>query len=96
MGLSHDLNDWMDRLSILLAEGQELSRRIEELESQNSILQERLLKSGVKSEGLENLKSLYKEGFHICHAHFAEPRDEECLFCLSFFNREGVDLSGDI
>ena len=95
MSLSREIREWLDRLSVLLEDGRELSRRIDDLESQNAVLQERLLKAGIKSEGLEALKSLYDEGFHICHAHFAEARDEECLFCLSFLHREGADISGE-
>ena len=96
MSLSRDVRDWIERLTALLEDGRQLGRRIDELESQNAILQERLLKAGIKGEGLEALKSLYNEGFHICHAHFAEARDEECLFCLSFLHREGVDFADDI
>lgn len=96
MSLSREVRDWLERLQALMDEGRELSCRLDELESQNAVLQERLLKAGIKSEGINALKNLYNEGFHICHAHFAEKRDEECLFCLSFLHREGIDTSREL
>ncbi|MEG1501748.1 MAG: initiation control protein YabA [Clostridiales bacterium] len=91
MSISKEFKEWEEKLASLLLEGQMLRRRVEEIERQNLILQEKLTKEDMKSGGLEALKSLYEDGFHICHAHFAQPREEDCLFCLSFLLREGVE-----
>ena len=91
MSLAGDLREWNIRLVALLKEGEELERRVEELEKQNSFLRRQLSPDAMKSDGMEALSALYDEGFHICHANFARSReDEDCLFCLSFLYKEGL------
>lgn len=41
----------------------------------------------MRGENYEHLGALYNEGFHICHAAFAQPRSDECLFCIGLLNR---------
>ncbi|WP_078060350.1 initiation control protein YabA [Desulfotomaculum copahuensis] len=38
--------------------------------------------------GMETLRQLYEQGFHICNVHFGRPRTADCLFCSAFLNRE--------
>jgi regulator of replication initiation timing len=90
MTLSHDLQQCEEQIAQLLARTQELRQKAEELEKQNFLLQEQLLNNPGQKEGLQELAKLYDEGYHICHAYFAQPRHEECLFCLSFLHREGI------
>ncbi|NLB54099.1 MAG: DUF972 family protein [Syntrophomonadaceae bacterium] len=42
----------------------------------------------LRAEGYENLGSIYKEGYHICSMAYGMPREDECLFCIAFMNRE--------
>lgn len=42
----------------------------------------------LEGESYENLGKLYKEGFHVCPMAFGQAREEECLFCVAFMEKE--------
>jgi regulator of replication initiation timing len=42
----------------------------------------------LQGEGYERLGMLYNDGYHVCPSNFGDNRQEECLFCLAFINKE--------
>jgi regulator of replication initiation timing len=42
----------------------------------------------LQGEGYERLGMLYNDGYHVCPSNFGDKRQEECLFCLAFINKE--------
>ncbi len=95
MTLYDDISNWQELLQKLLTDADELRDRVGELERYNAYLQQKLM-NDQKGNGFEALNALYNEGYHICHAHFGNQREEDCLFCLSLLHHEGRNEPEDL
>lgn len=87
----HWLN-WREQWIALVEENQRLkteNRKLQELltKQEQSSAKGRSGRTQ-KSDGKEQLRKLYQEGFHICNVYYGHLRtDDDCLFCLSFLQK---------
>jgi len=78
----------------LIIEVGDLKERITHLEAKLAEtglpVQDKNVPRNLKLEGesYETLGGLYTEGYHICSIAFGQPRQEDCIFCIAFLEKE--------
>lgn len=72
-----------------------IRRYVEILEQDNIAMQAVIKKKNMVVSGHDNLLNLFEAGFHVCPFHFGELRDGDCLFCMTFLDREELSQPAD-
>ncbi len=77
----------------LVLEVGELKERVSRLENGNIAKNNEIEQPGhpvleMEGEGYENLGRIYSQGYHVCPMAYGKPRNGECLFCISFLEKE--------
>ncbi|GLG02428.1 initiation-control protein YabA [Alicyclobacillus hesperidum subsp. aegles] len=89
--LEERIGELYEELGSLKHKIQELIEENQRLQRENEHYQAESLGKTVNPESSsaqENLRRIYREGFHICNVKYGSLRTEgECLFCLSFIDR---------
>ena len=101
MKITQALIDMEEKINHFLREIQTLRMHVYALEEENADLKARMCCIGpaekanvennvkqIQGQGYDNLVKLYEQGFHICHLHFGQAREQDCLFCMGFLKRE--------
>lgn len=83
----------------LLGELDEIKKMARTLQQENEKLRNELAESYMtqvderdvhRNNEEPSLLRLYDEGFHVCNLKFAQPREEECLFCMGLMRRQEI------
>lgn len=88
MSLMNELKAIQEEMTALLGRLGELQQKVDSLENQNLKLLERITEENAMNDGDENLMSLYNEGYHICPQDFGKKREDPCLLCMAFIEKQ--------
>ncbi|GAB6172585.1 initiation control protein YabA [Paradesulfitobacterium aromaticivorans] len=98
--LTQALVEIEELLASVLREVQSLRSYVQVLEEENMRLKreaalpaqetERVIANAERIQNVahENLLRLYDDGFHVCHLHFGQPLEGDCLFCMGFLRKD--------
>ena len=96
-------DDFSQNLMVTLADVEALKKELDSLLEQNTTLRlendklrKRLadLTQEVRQDKqgaaplVDNLRTIYDDGFHVCNANYGQKRDGECLWCDEILYRE--------
>lgn len=96
-------DDFSQNLMVTLADVEAIKKELDTLLEQNANLrleneklrqrladltQEEKQVKKVSNHQVDNLHTIYDDGFHVCNTYYGQRRDGECMFCDELLNRE--------
>jgi len=91
--LAEAINELEEKLKAMAEELETIRHYVERMEKDNAAMEAIIRNKNQRASGKANLVAHFDAGFHICSAHFGQPRDGECLFCVSLLEKD--TLHGD-
>lgn len=86
--LAEAISELEEKLKSMTEELATIRQYVERMEKDNASMESIIRNKNQRTSGKANLVAHFDAGLHICSGHFGQPRDGECLFCVSLLEKD--------